>query len=100
MNDSPVDPALESTDLFFSGSDDYTMVRIPATVASPKGTLLAFCMAKNQPLVSESKHHRGVDILLRRSLDGGRTWQPVSWSRKAPATPFRSIENRASHLFN
>jgi sialidase-1 len=69
------EPSLEKSDLFVAGRDGYTSCRIPALIVTAKGTLLAFCEARGAA--------RGdwgpIDILLRRSTDGGKTW---SKSRK------------------
>ena len=66
------EPFLEKTDLFEAGKDGYALYRIPGLVVTAKGTLLAYCEAR--------KSARGdwgtIDILLRRSTDGGKTWEP------------------------
>lgn len=58
------------TDLFTAGQGGYHTYRIPALLATAKGTLLAFCEGR--------KHGRGdageIATLLRRSTDGGKTW--------------------------
>jgi sialidase-1 len=65
-------PALpvEETHLWTSGQGSYHTYRIPAIVSTVKGTLLAFCEGR--------KGGRGdagdIDILMRRSTDGGKTW--------------------------
>jgi sialidase-1 len=64
------EPFLDRTDLFEAGKEGYTLYRIPGIVATPKGTLLAYC---------EARKHSGsdwdaIDVLLRRSTDGGKTW--------------------------
>ena len=61
------------TDLFVAGRDGYHTFRIPALLATSKGTLLAFCEGR--------KHGRGdsgdIDLVLKRSSDRGATWQPL-----------------------
>ena len=52
--------------------ETYATTRIPALVCSRKGTLLAFCEARAQ-----QSDWADMDILLRRSADGGKTWLPT-----------------------
>lgn len=65
------------TDVFVSGTDGYHTYRIPSLFVTDKGTLLAFCEGR--------KAGRGdagnIDLLLKRSRDGGKTWSPqqVVW---------------------
>jgi sialidase-1 len=60
----------EEQNLFKSGEGGYTRYRIPALVVSVKGTVLAFCEARG----GTGGDWSDVDLALRRSLDGGRTW--------------------------
>jgi len=61
----------ERSDLFTSGMGGYHTYRIPALLATPRGTLLAFCEGRKT-----SRNDDGdIDLLLRRSTDGGRTWE-------------------------
>ena len=60
----------EQTDLFASGTNGYHAYRIPALVTTAKGTMLALCEARRDGLSDAGK----IDIALRRSSDGGRTW--------------------------
>ena len=66
----PEHQELHQDPLFVSGEDGYHTYRIPALAVSNQGTLLAFCEGR--------KHGRGdageIDIVLKRSTDGGRTW--------------------------
>ncbi|HEY8506167.1 MAG TPA: sialidase family protein [Gemmataceae bacterium] len=59
--------------LFVAGEGGYHTYRIPSLIVTKTGTLLAFCEGR--------KHGRGdtgdIDLILRRSRDGGRTWGPV-----------------------
>lgn len=66
------------TTVFTSGTDGYHTYRIPAVVASKKGTLLAFCEGRKSSRSDTGK----IDVLLKRSEDGGSTWQPqrVLWT--------------------
>src|SRR5215510_7526783 len=64
------------TPVFVSGQEGYHTYRIPSLLVTKKGTLLAFCEGR--------KRGRGdagdIDLLLKRSFDGGKTWakmQPI-----------------------
>ena len=65
-------PLLEKADLFRSGEGGYALYRIPGIVVTSKGTVLAYCEGR--------KTGKGdwdtIDILLGRSMDAGRTWDP------------------------
>lgn len=63
---------LEKIDLFESGKDDYALYRIPGIVVTKKGTVLAYCEARR----SGKSDWDNIDIMLRRSADGGKTWSP------------------------
>jgi len=65
------------TDVFVSGQDGYHTYRIPALVVTPKGTVLAFCEGRKH----SSSDTGDIDLLVRRSTDGGRTWsrQQIVW---------------------
>lgn len=65
--------SVEKTDLFTAGEGGYASYRIPALVVSPQQTVLAACEAR-QSGRGDWDH---VDIFLRRSPDGGRTWEPA-----------------------
>lgn len=60
-------------DVFVSGEGGYHTYRIPAVIVTPKGTVLAFAEGR--------KAGRGdagnIDLVLRRSADGGKTWGAV-----------------------
>lgn len=58
------------TDVFVAGEDGYHTARIPAVVRTNEGTLLAFCEGR----VSGRGDAGDIDLLLRRSTDGGKSW--------------------------
>lgn len=72
---SPPEP--QSTRLFVGRADGYHTYRIPALIVTPKGTLLAFCEGRK----AGRSDAGDIDLLLKRSSDGGRTWsrQQVVW---------------------
>ena len=69
---APHQPPFE-TDVFVAGDDGYAVYRIPAIVKSAGGVLLAFCEGR----VTDAADFGDIDIVLKRSDDGGQTWSPV-----------------------
>ena len=65
-------PVVDSA-VVFAPLQTYATTRIPAIVVTNKGTLLAFCEGR----LSGSGDWAAIDILLRRSTDGGKTWEDV-----------------------
>ncbi len=68
----------ESCDVFTAGVGGYHTYRIPAIVACTNGTLLAFCEGRKE----SSRDTGTIELLLRRSTDGGKSWLPqqVVWA--------------------
>ncbi|WP_372347302.1 exo-alpha-sialidase [Streptomyces sp. KL116D] len=58
---------------FRAGDDGYASFRIPAVVRTTDGTLLAFCEGR----VGSREDFGDIDVVVRRSVDGGRTWGPL-----------------------
>ena len=65
--------AIRQVDVFQSGAEGYHTYRIPAVVLTNQNTLLAFCEGRK----TGSGDHGDLDLMLRRSTDGGMTWQPM-----------------------
>lgn len=64
---------VEKLDIFRAGEDGYHTFRIPALLETKKKALLAFCEGRRG-----SRGDSGdIDIVLKRSRDGGRTWSPL-----------------------
>ncbi|WP_055535153.1 sialidase family protein, partial [Streptomyces graminilatus] len=59
---------------YLAGQGGYDTYRIPATVTTSKGTLLAFAEGRH----SGAGDSGNIDVVLRRSTDGGCTWGPLS----------------------
>ncbi|MFD9905505.1 exo-alpha-sialidase [Streptomyces sp. NPDC059063] len=61
--------------ILFKASQDpgYACFRIPAIVRTTKGTLLAFAEGR----VNDCGDAGDIDLVLKRSYDGGRTWGPL-----------------------
>ncbi|MBK1876147.1 sialidase family protein [Pelagicoccus mobilis] len=62
---------LDSRELFRSGMDGYNNIRIPALCVTTQGTLLAFAEGR------EGGDAGDIDLILRRSEDGGESWSQV-----------------------
>lgn len=67
---------------FRAGQEGYASFRIPAVVATGggtgSGTLLAFCEGR----VGSRDDFGNIDIVLKRSTDGGLTWGPLQVAAK------------------
>ncbi|MGW7622543.1 sialidase family protein [Streptomyces antimycoticus] len=55
---------------FRAGTEGYASYRIPAAVLTHDGTVLAFAEGR----VNSSADDGHIDLVLKRSADGGRTW--------------------------
>lgn len=66
-------PFIRQTTVYHAKDGGYFIHRIPALLATGKGTLLAFCEAR-QGSASDSAP---TNIVLRRSSNDGRTWTPA-----------------------
>lgn len=67
------EPPPFETDVFTSGKEGYHTYRIPALIVTKKGTLLLFCEGRK----TGTGDHGDVDLVLKRSADGGKTWGPL-----------------------
>ena len=79
------EPRLEMTELFEAGQDGYKIFRIPGVVVTAKGTILAYCEARKT-----GSDWGEIDILLRRSTDGGKTWGSPARIADMPADAVRN----------
>lgn len=70
---APHDQAPEFIEVYEAGDGGYHTYRVPAVLVTARGTVLAFAEGRrNSP-----NDHGDIDIVLRRSEDGGRTWGPL-----------------------
>ncbi|GGO44904.1 sialidase family protein [Streptomyces lasiicapitis] len=64
---------VETSVPFRAGREGYASFRIPAVVVTHAGTVLAFCEGR----VGSQEDFGNIDVVLKRSDDGGRTWGPL-----------------------
>lgn len=57
-------------ELYAKGEADYNSYRIPGLTITHKGTILAFAEGRKDT----HKDHGDINLVLKRSEDGGRTW--------------------------
>lgn len=60
----------EQSTLFSAGQNGYHTYRIPSLIVAKDGTLLAFCEGRKKGRSDTGD----IDLLLRRSSDGGKSW--------------------------
>lgn len=66
-------PGAVCGDVFVAGEGGYHTYRIPALLVTQKGTVVAFCEGRK----SSARDDGDIDMLMRRSRDGGKTWGSV-----------------------
>ncbi|MHC3473309.1 sialidase family protein [Streptomyces sp. 7R007] len=66
-------PACTTSVPYTAGEDGHDTYRIPATVTTRRGTVLAFAEGRNDSAADSGD----IDVVLRRSPDGGCTWGPL-----------------------
>jgi sialidase-1 len=81
----------QKTDLFVAGEGGYAAYRIPGLVATDR-TVLAYCEARKHDAADWGE----IDLLVRRSTDGGVTWDAARRPFRAPvdARPNRVAPRR------
>lgn len=67
-------PMFETSTVFEPIAGQYASMRIPALVATKKGTLLAFCEGR----ITSASDWADMNLLMKHSTDGGKTWEPAS----------------------
>lgn len=84
----------DTTLLFEPDRDGYTMFHVPALTISAKGTILAFTEGR----YGKGKDWDDMDLLMRRSTNGGRTWEPFSviipYTRGKPTSNITPISDK------
>ncbi|GAA5497131.1 hypothetical protein Rhal01_03321 [Rubritalea halochordaticola] len=85
--------------LFACGQEGYASYRIPALVTTKSGTLLAFCEGRKD----HAGDHGNIDIVLKRSTDGGKTWTPLQivfdYGKHVAGNPCPIVEQDTGRIF-
>src|SRR3954471_2620626 len=68
---SGAEPRVEQSDVFVGGQAGYHTYRIPAIVVATNGTVLAFCEGRKNGAGDAGD----IDLILKRSVDGGTNWE-------------------------
>ncbi len=70
-------PGVETSVVWESDVDGYDTYRIPSVIMTTTGTLLAFCEGR----VNSRSDTGNIDLIVKRSDDGGATWskQSIVW---------------------
>src|SRR5688500_17179616 len=64
---------LPEVNVFSAGAEGYHTFRIPALVTTKSGTLVAICEGRK----TGRGDHGDLDLVQKRSSDGGKTWGPL-----------------------
>jgi len=64
---------IDEQELFSKNTYGYHTFRIPSLIVSTKGTVLAFAEGRKE----SSSDTGDIDLVMRRSSDGGKTWSPL-----------------------
>ncbi len=83
------EPQLDKIDLFQAGVGGYALYRIPGVVVTQRGTVLAYCEGR----VTGKGDWGSIDIVMRRSTDGGKRWGAMF---KLPEVAGLKVKNPAA----
>jgi sialidase-1 len=94
------EPLLEKIDLFEAGTNGVALYRIPGVVVTAKGTVLAYCEARK----SSGADWGEIEVHLRRSSDGGETWEPARQvahlGERIPGNPHNAVSGANEQTVN
>ena len=95
------DSLFRQKDVFFAGVDGIWEYRIPALVATTKGTLLALCDARVE---KPGDAPNNIDLVLKRSFDNGETWSRMTTivdfpGYRAACDPCMLVDRKAGNIW-
>ncbi|MFD7157905.1 exo-alpha-sialidase [Kribbella sp. NPDC059898] len=94
----PPAPFVDDSVLFQQKTDGYSCFRIPAVVHAANGDVLAFAEGR----VADCGDDGDIDIVLRRSTDGGQTWGPLQvvsdGNGSTHGNPVPIVDNRTGRV--
>lgn len=94
-------PLFEQADLFQQGENGVHTYRIPALALTKKGVLLAVADARHE---SAADLPGVIDLVMRRSADLGKTWEPITVirnpaGRAGAGDPSLLVDRRTGRVF-
>lgn len=69
----PAHGDLTQAEVFSSKTEAYNTYRIPSLIVTARGSVLAFCEGRKRGTSDAGD----IDLVLKRSTDGGKTWGPL-----------------------
>lgn len=84
------DVQLTHVDVFVSGSEGYHTFRIPSVARTADGTLHAF--AEGRLTNSSDPGGTHIDLVYKRSTDGGKNWSPLILLDRHPDTDVDNLQ--------
>ncbi|HZX01951.1 sialidase family protein, partial [Kribbella sp.] len=94
----PAAPFVDDSVLFQQKTDGYSCFRIPAIVHAANGDVLSFAEGR----VADCGDDGDIDIVLRRSTDGGKTWGPLrvvsDGNGSTHGNPVPIVDNRTGRV--
>jgi len=89
-------------EVFTSGTGGYHTYRIPSLLVTAEGTLLAFCEGRR----NDVSDHGDVDLLVKRSADGGHAWSEhevvyddVVWAAVTDGNPCPVVDEHTGTIW-
>ncbi|MBM3774460.1 MAG: exo-alpha-sialidase [Acidobacteria bacterium] len=100
------EPGLTHKDVFTAGEGGYHSFRIPALVAAPDGSLVAFAEARKEN--REDPGGGDIDLVAKRSTDQGESWSAMrvvddpgeKWAASNPTPVVDAAKKRLLIVYN